>query len=135
MKETLKGREGGGGKCFLIETRDQEDSVKLPDKQYATVHTQSLAEIGNYICSFLERQGDDDLQDGKVGYSEKMLSINSAYLLYLSCSKRLSFRNGDLSASVSVQNRNVNFPCTYVVVTNKNVLPDSVVFLSYTVKY
>lgn len=45
-----------------------------------------------------------------------------------------SFRNRDLFASVSVRIQNANFPCTYILMTNRNVLPDTIVFLFYAVR-
>lgn len=37
-------------------------------------------------------------------------------------------------ASTSVQIQNANFPCAYVLMTNRNVLPDAIAFLSCTVR-
>lgn len=39
----------------------------------------------------------------------------------------LYFRNGDLWASVFLQNRSTNLPCTYLLMTNNNFLPDAIV--------
>lgn len=40
--------------------------------------------MSSYIHLFLERSGNGDLQQGKTGYSEKALPVNSGSFFYLS---------------------------------------------------
>lgn len=65
--------------------------------------------------------------------SRHFLLIVLTFCIYLN-QNVVKFQEQRPLASTSVQIQNANFPCAYVLMTNRNVLPDAIAFLSCTVR-
>lgn len=61
------------------------------------------------------------------------LLIVLTFCIYLN-QNAFKFQEQRPLASIFVQIQNANFPCAYVLMTNRNVLPDAIAFLSCTVR-